>query len=222
MEKDNEIIVDSIRQYKDENLVDIHGREKSWQYCYDMFGKYAGGGSEEVADYLALHLASYLASWGMYRNSFLCERDYKIHIPVVHMLLASSYTDLRGIEIRRLVETDVWGYLEELGKKMREYYKNFSSCSKGKNRSVTDTLLTKILLGTLGCVPAFDTNFIQGLRRMQIMPRKYARETFLGIAEFYEKHQSEFAEADTMLRETGCVYPQMKLVDMYFWQIGKK
>lgn len=218
--------MDSVRQYKDENLADKHGQEKSWQYCYDMFGKYGCGVTEEAADYLALHLAFYLASWGMYRNSFLCEKDYKIHIPVVRMLLDPLYSDLRGIEICRLAETDAWNRLEELGKKIRKHYENIISCSKVKNRRVTDTLLTKILLGTLGCVPAFDTYFTKGLREMHISPRGYTRETVLKIAEFYREHQNAFEEADMIVRETlrgsEPEYPQMKLVDMFFWQIGKQ
>ena len=35
-------------------------------------------------DYLSLQLAFYLASWGMYRgSSFLIQKDYRVHIPVV-------------------------------------------------------------------------------------------------------------------------------------------
>lgn len=53
----------------------------SWRYCYDRFNSNMDDCSEEDrTDYLALNLAFYLASWGMYRgSSFLLQYDYTIH-----------------------------------------------------------------------------------------------------------------------------------------------
>lgn len=39
---------------------DSNHRFKSWEYCYTAFGNL------DSVDYLSLHLAFYLASWGMY------------------------------------------------------------------------------------------------------------------------------------------------------------
>jgi len=39
-------------------------------------------------DYLSLHHAFYLASWGMYRgSSFLLQKDYKVLTPIVEEIL---------------------------------------------------------------------------------------------------------------------------------------
>ena len=57
-------------------------RYLSWEHCYEAFGN-----PNNSIDYLALHLAFYLASWGMYRGSTeLLQKDYKIHIPVVEYI----------------------------------------------------------------------------------------------------------------------------------------
>jgi len=47
------------------------------------------------------------------------------------------------------------------------YSKNIVEVN-GRNTevNVTDTLATKIMLGTMGCIPAYDRYFIAGLRTM--------------------------------------------------------
>jgi hypothetical protein len=48
-------------------------------------------------DALSLHLAFFLASWGMYRgSSFLLQKDYTIHRPVVRLLRSPELRILRG------------------------------------------------------------------------------------------------------------------------------
>ena len=80
--------VQCIRNYYAETERDGHARYLSWQHCYQAFCRYRDPDNQEAVDYLALHLAFYLASWGMYRgSSFLLQKDYKVHIPVVEMIL---------------------------------------------------------------------------------------------------------------------------------------
>ena len=61
-------------------------RYLSWEHCYQQFRlvRLERDKKEPDLDYLSLQLAFYLASWGMYRgSSFLLQRDYKVHIPIV-------------------------------------------------------------------------------------------------------------------------------------------
>ncbi|MDI2587255.1 hypothetical protein OR571_09100 [Psychrobacillus sp. NEAU-3TGS] len=59
-----------------------------------------------VADHACLHLAFYLASWGMLRNSFLLQRDYKVHQKFLrNVVVKSEYADL--LAGRVLVSTNV-------------------------------------------------------------------------------------------------------------------
>ena len=60
-------------------------RYKSWEYCYHSFISARNSSSPDY-DILSLHLAFYLASWGMYRgSSFLLQKDYKIHTPILFL-----------------------------------------------------------------------------------------------------------------------------------------
>ena len=66
---------------------DKHHRYLSWEHCYDYFGQ-----DEVDPDKACLHMAFYLASWGMYRGSaFLLQKDYLIHKEVVSHLLTKRH-----------------------------------------------------------------------------------------------------------------------------------
>ncbi len=81
-----------IRTYFNETVKDSHGRYLSWQHCYNAFILNRSNVDENTFDYLALHLAFYLASWGMYRgSSFLLQKDYKVHIPIVKIIMEKQY-----------------------------------------------------------------------------------------------------------------------------------
>ena len=62
---------------------DPHHRYLSWEYCHEAFRLNRRPQIDATIDYLCLHLAWYLASWGMLRNSFLMQKDYKIHADVL-------------------------------------------------------------------------------------------------------------------------------------------
>ena len=54
---------------------DPHHRYLSWEYCHEAFRLNRRPQIDATIDYLCLHLAWYLASWGMLRNSFLMQKD---------------------------------------------------------------------------------------------------------------------------------------------------
>lgn len=93
-----DLIIKSSTEYYNNLKAGENGRYRSWEHCYSYFIK--GRSSKEIDyDYLSLQLAFYLASWGMYRgSSFLLQKDYKVHIPVVKELLSKKYDALAGIE----------------------------------------------------------------------------------------------------------------------------
>jgi hypothetical protein len=85
----------------------------------------------------------------------------------------------------------------------------------------TDVLVTKVLLGVFGCVPAFDQYFRKGFRTSGL-----SRRSLLRIGDFYENHRNfldgygvrtlDFATG----AKTDRFYPGGKLVDMIFFQEG--
>ena len=85
----------------------------------------------------------------------------------------------------------------------------------------TDTLATKVLLGTVGCLPACDRYFIQGLRAQDFQYSCLNRRFVDRILRFGIDSPQELAELQSMIIDRGGPrYPLMKLVDMHFWQIG--
>ena len=71
---------------------DENGRYLSYDHIRRAFLKYRK--DEDKCDLLALNLYAYLASWGMLRNSFLQQKDYKFLIPVVKILCDPKFETL--------------------------------------------------------------------------------------------------------------------------------
>ena len=198
-----------------------NSRYKSWIYCYKRFSEYLYSDSEKVLDYLAINLAFYLASWGMYRgSSFLLMKDYKIHIPVIKILQEEKYKTLKSISAEKLCIEANLNLLFELGDRIKKYYRE-TPAEKGKKNNATDTLITKILLGTFGCVPAFDRYFTDSIKENAISSTTYSKKTICSLAEFYCKNQEKFEEKRLEINKRFNIeYPQMKLIDMCFWMEG--
>ena len=106
---------------------------------------------------------------------------------------------------------------------LEEYYKGLRSQVKGENikNPVSKTLITKILMGTLGCVPAYDEYFIRGMVKEKVAKGTYCKESVKALAKFYEKYNEKFDAERSNWRVEDIEYPQMKLLDMGFWQMGK-
>ena len=182
--------------------------------------------SEAQIEIAALHLAFYLASWGMYRgSSALLWKDYKIHNDAVRELLDPAYTHLWNLRFDDIAkDTKIAKDILSLSKKLTRTYRQRIKKVNGKSRrfNASDILITKILLGTLGCVPACDQYFIKGFRKE--LSYSLFNERFLcRIFEFYRENRNEFRTVqDSISKNSGVKYPIMKLFDMYFWEIGSK
>lgn len=210
-----------IQSYFNETIRDVYGRFMSWVYCYKIFSEKRNIIDEETVDYLALHLAFYLASWGMYRgSSFLLQKNYKIHIPVVQIIQEEKYNLLFGISADNLCKERSLVLLEDIGERIKTYYAKEKAVRDGKVNNATDTLITKILLGTLGCVPAYDRYYVQSVRKHNVSNGIYERKSVRCIAKYYCKNFVEFEKLRQKLSKSGIDYPPMKLMDMCFWQDG--
>ena len=202
---------------KDEN-----GRYRSWEHCYAHFMN-ARRQDDPDLDYLNLQLAFYLASWGMYRgSSFLLQKDYRIHIPVVKELLNPKYDPLAGIECVEYRKPVMQNLLKDINTYLESYYNEVRlqvKEAKPKNK-LSDTLITKVLMGTLGCVPAYDRYFIVGLKDQKVSTSLYNMRSLLRLADFYEENKDQLEAVRDGLKVNSLPYPQMKMLDMGFWQIG--
>lgn len=217
-----DLILESSVKFYDTLKKDENGRYRSWEHCYSNFINARDNKNAEL-DYLSLQLAFYLASWGMYRgSSFLLQKDYKIHIPVVKELLKEEYDPLAGIDCVELKREENQRLLENINAFLDEYYSNIRDEVKNikVRNQLSSTLITKILMGTLGCVPAYDRYFISGIKKQKVASGNYNMKSIIQLVDFYEKNIVELENIRKDMKVNGMTYPQMKILDMAFWQIG--
>lgn len=185
-------IKEIVLKYIDE-LKDSNHRFLSWEHCYNAFRNF------DNTDHLALHLAFYLASWGMYRGSTtLHKKDYKVHYGVVQLIkpIIKEHKSIKNLEEIQDLMTEISLKYKEVGIK------------------ASKTLQTKVLLGTLSCFPALDRFFIDGWN--EVCKSQLTDEKILDFA--IEKANDIKNCQETINRSIA--YPPMKIIDMYFWQIG--
>ena len=205
---------------------DPHHRLLSWDHAWKHWMKYAldPAGDDDLA---ALHLAFYLASWGMYRGSSdLLYRDYKALIPAVQFLKSTSHLAWQDFifnskgsteEVSEALSALALGLQQRLEPKL---------VRPGKVKiSVSDTLLSKILLNTLGCVPAFDSEVKSAL--IHILGPKYPMgDGFdakrLTAAIELARHNEKLLRAGKgfLEKELSEIYPLTKVFDFYLWHHG--
>lgn len=206
--------------------VDEHHRYRSWGHCYRYFRQRKRIRAEQDIDHAALQLGFYLASWGMYRgSSFLLWKDYRIHRYAVRELLKPKYDLLLRLDFDSPGDTEAAiPTLLGLMSALREAYVDHAVTVNGRREkvNVTDTLATKILLAAFGCTPAYDWYFVEGLRSRGIAFSEFNEAHFVRLCEFYRNHAAEFKRIQRRIHENGVRYPVMRLVDMYFWEVGRR
>lgn len=115
------------------------------------------------------------------------------------------------------MEGETLALLFKLARKMEQIYVQKRADIDGRT-SVSEALLTKILLGTLGCVPAYDRYFVTAIRKFKIASGEFTPKSICHLAQFYLKNKAAFSSCRMSIN--GLEYPQMKAIDMCFWQIG--
>ena len=215
-------LISAAQTFYDDARANENGRSRSWEHCYRVFRDARTDPSPDY-DYLSLHLAFYLASWGMYRgSSFLLQKDYKVLSPVVEKVLKPEYDCLFGLACTDVRESEVQDRLEKLSDYIAAHFQPIRDEVAGRKvaSSVSPVLVTKILMGTLGCVPAYDRFFVDGIKKYKVTTQEYSLESVRKLAKFYEAHNDRLEEARRGMQCEDLVYPQMKLLDMGFWQVG--
>jgi len=214
-------IKDNILQFYKEIETDQYHRYRSWEHSYLFFQNVRRSSqiSLEIIDNATLNLAFYLASWGMYRGSSeLLQKDYKVHTRIVQEIFNARYSQLWHIDFDTInVDAPEINLILQLAERLRQIYVELLV-------SPTDTLVTKVILGTLGCTPAYDTYFISGVTEWNKkykpkFPARFGINSLRGLIGFYCEHMQNFKEAQKYIAQHGVIYPVMKLADMFFWSI---
>lgn len=187
-------------------------RYASFDYCFNHFHRRRGelttpGGGLELS---CLHLAFYLASWGMLRGSSVrLQRSVKHYAPVVEVVEATD-PDLWRLDADRYSEDSIELVLET-ARQIRSAFPEGAS----------DILVSKIMLGVFGCVPAFDSYFKKGFR-----VSTFGKKALRRVGEFYAENQAviDAHRVHTLDFETGAetdvLYTCAKMIDMAFFVEG--
>ncbi|MFN8487706.1 MAG: hypothetical protein U0350_08955 [Caldilineaceae bacterium] len=195
-------------------------RYASFDYCFNYFQSFREKKELELLtqpeqmQMSCLHLAFYLASWGMLRgSSFLLQKSIKFYEPLVKVI-ALSDPEIWSIDVDQYSEENIkvlFNYQERICKAL------------GKNSDVSDILITKIMLGVFGNVPAFDTQFTTGFP-----VKTFCRKALIWVGNFYkfnratiDKHHIHTIDFETG-QKTHRVYPKAKIVDMIGFIEGSK
>lgn len=203
-----------ISKFYNQILEDKDGhRYRSWEHCYNAFGN-----SNLSTENLSLHLAFYLASWGMYRGSSgLLWKDYTVHSGAVDII--KCFPEIRVSKENLFPDSQkIWGCVSEL----KEYYSNieFYNNKALKKITATDTLLTKIILGGTGSIPAFDRYFLAGTSHT-LKISSFDQKNIKALYNYALENENEIKLCQSFIAEkSGLWYPPMKIIDMFFWQIG--
>lgn len=211
----------AIRAYYTDALGEHH-RYRSWEHCYGFFRRArSDSGLAADRDHAALQLAFYLASWGMYRgSSFLLQHTYTVHRDVIDLIAAARFDRLWEVDLgARDTDAELIPLVHELVTGVREAYGPFVPVTA--SGQPTETLITKVILGTFGCLPACDRYFIAGFKRAGLSYSALNDRFMERLLGFCREHMADLHCEQAAIRTAGGPhYPLMKLVDMYFWQLG--
>ncbi len=204
-----------IRVYHGDLDKDPNHRYRSWEHCFNYFRSVTPAELPKQRDHAALQLGFYLASWGMYRgSSFLLQHSYAVHLDVVDSLAAPQYFPLWRSDLgSRTEDISLVPLILESATAIRKAYQRF--------HEPTDTLVTKVMLGTIACLPACDRYFINGFK-LAGLPYSSVNAKFVKrVLEFCNDNLVDLQSEQRRIESaTGICYPLMKMVDIYFWQIG--
>ena len=179
-----------------------------------------------------MHLWSYLASWGMLRGSSAL---LKCSPSVLKDLI--DYLD--NIEDSIIWTVDIDSYTSESNKVIIEVYNDIAENLKKSianilekeidkvNVNVSVTLVTKIMLGVFGCVPAIDQYFYQTFHEKYAGFGKLGYRELDNLMDFYRKHKPaidrfQIPVVDFAGNNTNLLYKKAKLIDMYGFLYGLK
>jgi hypothetical protein len=196
-------------------MADAHHRYRSWEHCFQYFHRSTPQAIGVDRDQAALQLGFYLASWGMYRgSSFLLQHAYTTHLSAIDRVLAPQFRTLWEREFgARDEDLNLVPVINSAIASVRGSYEPFGNA--------TDTLVTKVMLGTFGCLPACDRYFIDGFKTAGFSYSRVTSKFVEQILKFARLNFLELCEEQERIEGIGGIrYPLMKLVDMYFWQIG--
>jgi hypothetical protein len=211
-----------IEQVKKENIAD--GRGRSFDYCYNYFRANSGNKLTKDIEKSCLVIGFYLASWGMLRSSsFLSKKSVKYFKPLITYFstLDKEYWQYDVDKYNFLTIREICDLYQEIKNRIIE------------RNAQPHTLVTKIMLGVFGIVPAFDNNFKAFLRHLsnsQYGLTSFNEKTLGFIHQFYLDNKTvinNLSDSTQTIdfkngKQTGLKYTKARIIDMYGFIIGEQ
>lgn len=196
----------------------ITSRLYSYDFCINYFHQFKENGESPCdtknLEMSLLHLGFYLASWGMYRgSSFLHEQSMlglKDAVKAVSAIAESS---------PEIWDLDVQNYSESRSVEIILETKVLLKGAFGSDRP-SEVLITKIMLGVFGVVPAFDTYFTKatGLRVLNEKSLTKILEIYEGKKTLVDKERRP--TKNIYGDDTPLSYSQAKVIDQIYFAKG--
>ena len=196
-------------------------RYTSFDYCYNYF--LTTKSLTNDIEKSCLTLGFYLASWGMFRgSSFLLQKSVKHFQPTIQYI-ATLDNSIWDIDVDHYDEANVQTIIKIYADIKDRLILNGNSDL---------TLITKIMLGVFGFIPAFDNFFCNAFRKIykgECGFRTVNVKSLNFIKSFYEvncltidKLARETFTTDFLTgQKTAISYPKAKIIDMYGFIIGQ-
>lgn len=216
------LTVEQAQRLLDEFMRDRKHDERyaSFDYCYGYFQAFRRENRPDTLDQgenlrrSCVELGFYLASWGMLRGSSdLLNKSVYFLRPLVSAL-AKTPPAVWNLDVDRYGE-GTWELLSE------ERDRIIKALGPLRNRE-SDVLVTKIMMGVYGNVPAFDQYFKGGLGVSTFGPKA------IGLVQsFYQSHRGWMDSRKIRLltfdgKESEIIYSKAKLIDMICFMKGLK
>ena len=196
---------------------DIEDRYSSFDYCFNYFQGFKNKQdiiSPENIEKSCLHLWFYLASRWMYRgSSFLLQKSMKIYEKLLKVIVKID-------EKIWNMDIDKYPWNEEFVLECYNKIKNSLICDKERHI----VLVTKIMLGVFGCIPAYDQYFSKWFKNIfkgKCAFRVVNKQSLWLIYEFY-KENKKVVDVYSKKTKTLCfnskeknkLYTKAKIIDM--------
>ena len=202
-----------INDFKDKSKPD--DRYTSFDYCYNYF-RTTNDLTIDI-EKSCLVLGFYLASWGMYRGSSFLLQHSVHHLKPTILYINSLDKSVWNIDVDKYDDKNIEQIIEVYNEIKKRLIPNGN----------TDlTLVTKVLLGVFGFIPAFDNYFCDTFRMLfdgQCGFRRVNKVSLSLIQNFYQENKlsidnlskNTFTTDFLSGEKTKLNYTKAKIIDMY-------
>lgn len=190
-------------------------RYASWDHCYNYFrsafeeGRHSTLASSEYLQISCLQLGFYLASWGMYRGKATLLKRSSHGLADVVATIAHTSPSVWAIDVESYSDQSI-----------RELLLLSNQIREALPGGATDTLVSKVMLGVFGSVPAFDRFFRSGFGSFSLGVASLEK-----VKAYFDSHKDLIGEVrpatiDFQGNPTDRLYTQAKVIDMVFFVEG--